>query len=81
MNEQKPKKSKISYILPYLLTTVLIVLIVWLIVGQFSNPVETWSESDIIRMLVTTSIRSKPQLKTLSITSLTSLLPIRTIRL
>ena len=47
MNEQKPKKSKISYILPYLLTTVLIVLIVWLIVGQFSNPVETWSESDI----------------------------------
>ncbi len=48
MNEQQPKKkSKFTYILPYLLTTVLIVMIVWLIVGQFSNSAETWSESDI----------------------------------
>ena len=47
MNEQKPKKSRFSYILPYLFTTVLIVLIVWLIASQFSNPTETWAESQI----------------------------------
>lgn len=47
MNEQKPKKSRISYILPYLFTTVLIVLIVWLIVSQFSSSTETWAESQI----------------------------------
>ena len=48
MNDNKQqKRSKLSYVLPYLLTTVLIVLIVWLIVSQFSNTTETWAESQI----------------------------------
>ncbi len=48
MNDNKQqKRSKLSYVLPYLLTTVLIVLIVWLIVSQFSSTTETWAESQI----------------------------------
>ncbi len=47
MNEKKPRRSLISYILPYLLTTALIVMIVWLIVSQLGHSTETWNESDI----------------------------------
>ena len=48
MNDNKQqKRSKLSYVLPYLLTTALIVLVVWLIVSQFSNTTETWTESQI----------------------------------
>ena len=46
-NEQKPKRSWLSYALPYLFTTILVALIVWLIVKQNVHTSETWVESDI----------------------------------
>lgn len=46
-NEQKPKRGWLSYALPYLFTTVLVALIVWLIVSQNIHTSETWLESDI----------------------------------
>ncbi len=47
MNDNNRKRSIWSYILPYLLTAVFVVLIVWFALQQFSTNVETWAVSDL----------------------------------
>lgn len=48
MNDgQQPKRSIFSYILPYLLMAITVVLFVWLIVSQMNPGVITWKEGDL----------------------------------
>lgn len=47
MNDNKGKRNWLTAILPYLLTTIVIVVIVWMIVGNMGSSAETWALSAI----------------------------------
>jgi len=48
MNDgQQPKRNIFSYILPYLLMAITVVLFVWLIVSQMNTGAVTWKEGDL----------------------------------
>lgn len=47
MNDGKKKRSIFSYILPYLLIGTVVGMLVWLVVRNMFNNVQTWNQSDI----------------------------------